>query len=347
MSHVKVFRSDKFSENIHQIFENYHLSWKAKGLILYLLSIDERHGGSSKLDFMSQLESKSLDGRDSVRTGFQELMNQGYCKKIQIRSEDGRIQGVDYHVFDFPIAEGKTQTSGNSSEAAQKYNRRKDADAEKPKTEKGLNGDCFAVDGVGFSDGNSVTREEKTAATEEKTDTITGFTVMAFSAPINTCINTGKDKGGNKERIKEREIQEISNEKKFFSNSESAEKKGQLANQKTTPPSCVSPPSSVFVPPNENEVKLYLQKIYEMQEKEAVTLSLEFVKYYDTVGWVTGNGEKVKSWQGLVKVWYLNFQRSRKSNETTKYKPRKGGQRNQPNEIGTFTSDEFEGVKGW
>jgi hypothetical protein len=120
-----------------------------------------------------------------------------------------------------------------------------------------------------------------------------------------------------------------------------ADKTLKLESPKKLPPSCAAPPSL-------KDVEGYLGKMYAMKEVDSTRLAVEFVNYYESVGWVTSNGERVRSWRGLLKVWYMNYQKSSKDGQFSKqvYAPRRG-KRSEPIEVGAFTSDEFEGVKGW
>ena len=73
-----------------------NLSLKAKGLMLYLLSLP----GNWEVK-LYQLESQMKEGIDAIRTGLNELMVNGYVKKMSIRKSNGQFN-VEYHVTEFP-----------------------------------------------------------------------------------------------------------------------------------------------------------------------------------------------------------------------------------------------------
>lgn len=73
------------------------LSWKAKGILVYLLS---------KPDDWRVIESDIVkharDGRDSVRSGLRELERSGYIVRAQEHGQDGKFQPVAYEVYERP-----------------------------------------------------------------------------------------------------------------------------------------------------------------------------------------------------------------------------------------------------
>lgn len=76
------------------------LSWKAKGILSFLLSLpDDWTVRKNHLDTMS------TDGRDSTSTGIQELVDRGYIVRSQSRRDDGTFDDVEWTVFDIPDGE--------------------------------------------------------------------------------------------------------------------------------------------------------------------------------------------------------------------------------------------------
>lgn len=80
-----------------QIFDNNNLSWKAKGILGYLLSKPDNWKIS-----IADLIKQSKDGRMSVYTGLKELENHGYLKRAPIRDEKKRIMYWEYTIFEKP-----------------------------------------------------------------------------------------------------------------------------------------------------------------------------------------------------------------------------------------------------
>ncbi len=82
------------------------MSLKAKGLLCHLLALPE----SWDL-YVEEVEKWHKDKKDSIYSGFKELMNLGYVQRIQKR-EAGKFKGFDYIVFEKPKMEKpKTDTS--------------------------------------------------------------------------------------------------------------------------------------------------------------------------------------------------------------------------------------------
>lgn len=73
------------------------LSWKAKGLHCYLMSLP----GDWKIN-MADLENRSSDGRMSVRSAVDELLTLGYAKRTVSQTTGGKISGYDWVIFEHP-----------------------------------------------------------------------------------------------------------------------------------------------------------------------------------------------------------------------------------------------------
>ncbi|MBO8164212.1 MAG: helix-turn-helix domain-containing protein [Brevibacillus sp.] len=76
------------------------LSWKAKGLLLYLLSKPD-----DWTIMIDDLVKHAKDGRDSVKAGLSELEQNGYLKRKQGRNDSGEFGPMEYHVFELPQTE--------------------------------------------------------------------------------------------------------------------------------------------------------------------------------------------------------------------------------------------------
>lgn len=73
------------------------LSWKATGLLAYLLSKPPDWHVNVK-----QLVKAKRCGRDAVLAGLRELRSLGYAQIIEIRSADGKIRGKQYVISEEP-----------------------------------------------------------------------------------------------------------------------------------------------------------------------------------------------------------------------------------------------------
>ncbi|AJH78865.1 hypothetical protein [Heyndrickxia coagulans] len=72
------------------------LSWKAKGLHAYMLSLPD-----DWRFYDTELQKHAKDGRDSLRTALKELRDLGYLKRVQHRNEDGTFN-YETLVFEVP-----------------------------------------------------------------------------------------------------------------------------------------------------------------------------------------------------------------------------------------------------
>ncbi|WP_378210035.1 DnaD domain protein [Anoxybacteroides rupiense] len=110
MSIVRVRkRENPFVQIDRTVFEDHSLSWKAKGILGYLLSKPDNWQ-----IYIADLEKKAKDGRDSVRTGLRELEENGYVRKVRTRGTNGKFAGWEYQVFETPMisevtTDGKTE----------------------------------------------------------------------------------------------------------------------------------------------------------------------------------------------------------------------------------------------
>ena len=88
--------------------EDARLSWKAKGLMAYLLS---------RVDnwtvVVAHLATVSNDGETAVRSALKELAEFGYAKLETIRGDDGKLEGKCWNIFEHPDMQ-KTPTSAST-----------------------------------------------------------------------------------------------------------------------------------------------------------------------------------------------------------------------------------------
>lgn len=82
----------------NECIRNPLLSWKAKGLLVYLLSMDENW-----VVYKKDLAKRSKDGYDSTDSAFKELERNGYIvNEGQSNTDLGLFSGNDYSVFSEP-----------------------------------------------------------------------------------------------------------------------------------------------------------------------------------------------------------------------------------------------------
>lgn len=81
-----------------EFLQSENLTWKAKGLLAYILSLPDNW-----VIHESEIITHAKDGEKSSRSGFKELIKEGYIHRIQLR-EKGKFVGYEYHVTEFPTA---------------------------------------------------------------------------------------------------------------------------------------------------------------------------------------------------------------------------------------------------
>lgn len=94
--------------------EDERLSWKAKGIMLYLL------GKPNDWQFyVTEIQNHATDGRDGTASGVQELEEYGYITRRTVRDDGGKFVGMEWHVDENPpkyanaFKKSKTVETGN------------------------------------------------------------------------------------------------------------------------------------------------------------------------------------------------------------------------------------------
>ncbi len=97
---MAVFRVDK--TRCYTVMSNHHLhnrnlSFKAKGLMSFMLSLPEDWNYTER-----GLTQFAKDGRDSIRAVLSELEEEGYLERRQSRKEDGTLSEMEYVIYEQP-----------------------------------------------------------------------------------------------------------------------------------------------------------------------------------------------------------------------------------------------------
>ena len=103
---MSIFRVVKDKNNPYVMINKYaledkNLSWKAKGVLTYLLSLPD-----DWQIYESEIKKHAKDGRDSLAAGIKELIENGYINRERIRDEKGHLKGYEYQVFEVPTYTG-------------------------------------------------------------------------------------------------------------------------------------------------------------------------------------------------------------------------------------------------
>ena len=93
---IKIHKKTRFVVVDNKLARNKHLTLKAKGLMLYLLSLP-----SDKQITVKELEKHIIEGKDSLRNAVNELIAEGYITKLKYRDEKGLFQ-TEYTVYEYP-----------------------------------------------------------------------------------------------------------------------------------------------------------------------------------------------------------------------------------------------------
>jgi hypothetical protein len=96
-----IFRSPRPKENFtivsNQVIRNTQLSWKARGLLIYLLSQPDHWRTST-----ARLAAMAPDGIHAVRSGMTELEQAGYIRRVKMQRPNGQWQTTTI-VYDTPV----------------------------------------------------------------------------------------------------------------------------------------------------------------------------------------------------------------------------------------------------
>ena len=90
--------------------EDTRLSWKAKGLLSFLLS---KPDGWTVI--VGYLVKKGPDGKASVMAGLRELEAAGYLRRDQKRRDDERFDGIDSVIYEEPVLPGHAESRFSAS----------------------------------------------------------------------------------------------------------------------------------------------------------------------------------------------------------------------------------------
>lgn len=98
MAKMKKNTPERFTALSNKIVRDDRLSWKARGIFLYLFSQSENW------EFYEvEVAKHSSDGRDSLRSGLKELEKYGYIKRERTRNDKGQLMNSDWLLSDVPM----------------------------------------------------------------------------------------------------------------------------------------------------------------------------------------------------------------------------------------------------
>ena len=109
MSIYRVHKNTDYTTINNKFLKRKDLSWKAKGILAYLLSLPD----DWELHF-SELKKNATDGKTSTRSGLDELKEEGYIIYTKTRDEEGKFVH-NYDIYEEPQSE-KPDTENQDTE---------------------------------------------------------------------------------------------------------------------------------------------------------------------------------------------------------------------------------------
>lgn len=100
MSVIRVNKTANYTVLSNYHFKEKKMSLKAKGLLSLMLSLPDTWNYS-----VSGLVALSKDGKDSVMSALSELEKFGYLVRVKLTNEKGQFNGVEYNIYEEPIAD--------------------------------------------------------------------------------------------------------------------------------------------------------------------------------------------------------------------------------------------------
>ncbi|EJD5699846.1 phage protein [Staphylococcus pseudintermedius] len=98
MATFRVYKESGNFVTVHKDFiHDSNISWKAKGILLYLLSRPD-----DWQIYETELEQHSTDGLSGLKSGIKELEEIGYIQRNRKRDKSGRLNGYEYLVYEQP-----------------------------------------------------------------------------------------------------------------------------------------------------------------------------------------------------------------------------------------------------
>ncbi|MBT4575315.1 MAG: hypothetical protein HOB92_02485 [Candidatus Cloacimonetes bacterium] len=124
MAIIKIHKKTRFVVVDNKLARNKHLTLKAKGLMLYLLSLP-----SDKNITVKELEKHTIEGLDALHNAVSELVSEGYINKRTYRNEKGLFQ-TEYTVYEYP--QETIQTGLTDTDKPDRTNRTGSSEPENP-----------------------------------------------------------------------------------------------------------------------------------------------------------------------------------------------------------------------
>jgi hypothetical protein len=96
---VRCTSRDKYVTVLQTTARDWDLSFKAKGILLYLLSLPS--DWRTNLQHLAKQSKK--EGRTAIASGIQELITEGYARRVTLRDKAGQIKSRELQVAEVPV----------------------------------------------------------------------------------------------------------------------------------------------------------------------------------------------------------------------------------------------------
>jgi hypothetical protein len=100
MNRIKTIKNSNYTTIDNSVTKDIKLSLKAKGLLLVIMSLP------NDWDFsINGISMICKEGRDSIYSAINELIENRYCQRVIIKNDKGKIMGSDYTFFESPYTD--------------------------------------------------------------------------------------------------------------------------------------------------------------------------------------------------------------------------------------------------
>ncbi|MGA5661693.1 DnaD domain protein [Bacillus bombysepticus] len=100
MATFRVNKSKNYTTINNTGLRDERLSWKAKGILAYILSLPD-----DWVFYMEEISTHAKDGIDSLRVGMKELKKFGYVRRFPVKNEKGKITNWETIIYEVPQVE--------------------------------------------------------------------------------------------------------------------------------------------------------------------------------------------------------------------------------------------------
>lgn len=115
MAKMTKIRKQRFTMLSNTVIEDERLTWKARGVFQYLYSKSE----DWQFYETEVAKHSERDGRDSLRSGLEELERYGYLRRKRSRNKQGQVTTSDWFISDEPMLDFPTQAEPTQGEPTQ------------------------------------------------------------------------------------------------------------------------------------------------------------------------------------------------------------------------------------